>query len=222
MDRNLIKKEAWNLTKEKFLDIWKALIINFVISLAYVVVFNYILKGLNQNVVSIIAMLYNLITIPFSFGLNKYLLAIIRKQEHSIKDLFYYYKHNIIETIVLSMILSLCYSIGLVLYLIPAIIMYLFLSFSENCLVDGTINPIDALAKSCNLMKGYKWDYFNFLISYLLWFFVGICTMGLAFIWVLPYFTISQKIYYLKLLELKEPKKQKTKAKAKTKGKKIK
>ena len=65
MDRNLIKKEAWNLTKEKFLDIWKALIINFVISLAYVVVFNYILKGFNQNVVSIVAMLYNLITIPF-------------------------------------------------------------------------------------------------------------------------------------------------------------
>ena len=130
MDRNLIKKEAWNLTKEKFLDIWKALIINFVISLAYVIVFNYILKGLNQNVVSIIAMLYNLITIPFSFGLNKYLLAIVRKQEHNIKDLFYYYKHNIVETIVLSMILSLCYSIGLMLYLIPAIIMYLFLSFS--------------------------------------------------------------------------------------------
>ncbi len=217
MDRRLIKKEAWDLTKEKFLDLWKVLIINMAISCAYMVLFNYGLKGVNENLTSALAMVYNLITIPFSFGLNKYFLACARREKASIKDLLYYYRHNIIETIVLSMILSLGYNIGLILYIFPAVLMYLFVSMSENCLIDGTSNPIDALSQSCKLMKGYKWDYLNFLISYLLWFFLGIVTMGLAFIWVLPYFTMSQKIYYLKLKEIKSPKKEKKKSKAKFK-----
>ena len=124
MDKSLIKKEAWNLTKEKFGQIWKALIIDLLISSIYVIVFNYLLKENTNGYVQAGAFIYNIVTIPFAYGLSKYLLNVTRNKEALLNDLFYYYKNNILEVVVQSMIMSLLYSIGLAFYLFPAIIIF--------------------------------------------------------------------------------------------------
>ncbi len=204
LDQKLIKNEAKEITKNNFKTIWISLGINFLISLIYLGLFNYFIKDPESNIAMAVSLLYNLITIPFSFGLSKYLLNIIRGEKTSLKDLIYYYHNHLIDTLVLSISLSIMYSLGLNLFILPMIILFLMFGFSENILIDGTYNLIDALTKSYKLMQGYKWDYFNFLISYTLWFLLGIVTMGLAFVWVLPYFMIAQKLYYIKLVEIKE------------------
>ena len=103
------------------------------------------------------------------------------------------------------------YSLGLSLFIFPLVILFLMFGMSENILIDGTYNLIDALSSSYKLMNGYKWDYFNFLISFILWFLLGIVTLGIGFIWVLPYFMIAQRKYYVKLVELQEKPKRKKK-----------
>lgn len=204
MNRTEIKHEAIDLVKNNFKDVWKGLIINFVISLLYSVVVNYFFKDLESPFYIIFSSIFNLVTIPITFGTTKYILSLIRNEKHSIKDIFYFYKHHIIESIILSILLSLCLSVGMILFFVPAIIFALMFSMSENIFVDGTTNAVEALKKSADLMKGYKWDYLNFVISFLGWFILGVITLGLAFIWVIPYFMIAQKIYYEKLNQVKK------------------
>ena len=204
MDTIKIKQEAKQLTKEKFGDLWLALGINLAISLIYTVVFTYIFKDNQEAWVSLCSLAFSLITYPFTMGLNKYLLMITRHETTNIKDLFYYYKNNVLETIVLSMLISIAISLGVMLFVIPAVILYLMFAMAQNYFVDGVISPVDALAKSANLMKGYKMDYLNFLISFIGWLLLGIITMGIAYIWVLPYFMTAQKLYYLELIKIKK------------------
>ena len=214
MDERKIKKEAWEITKNNFGTLWLALGINLLISLIYVLGVNYVLKEINENVLTIISFSYNIITMPFSFGLTKYLLDVANKQKPALKDLIYYYTHNVLEVIVLAMILSILYSLGLSLYLIPAVIFFIWFSMSQNIFILKKCNPLDALTESYILIKGYRWNYFNFLLSFLPWLALGIITCGLAFIWVMPYFMISQKVYYYQLDKIKNPVK-KTSAKKK-------
>ncbi len=204
LDQKVIKNEAKEIVKNKFGTIWLALGINFIISFLYLLFFNLLIKDPQSNMASAISLLYNIITIPFSFGLSKYLLTLTRKEEPNLKDLIYYYRYHLLDTLILSISLSIIYSLGLSLFIFPLIILFLMFGMAENVLIDGTYNLIDALSGSYKLINGYKWDYFNFLISFILWFFLGIVTLGIGFIWVLPYFMIAQRMYYVKLVELQE------------------
>ena len=206
MDTVKIKQNAKKITKEKFGELWLGLGINLAISLIYSIVFTYVFKDNTSAMVSLCSLAYSLITYPFTMGLNKYLLMISRKEKPTMKDLFYYYKNNIIETIVLSMLISIALSIGLVLFIIPGVILYIMFAMAQNYFVDGIINPVEAISESTKLMKGYKMDYLNFLISFLGWLLLGVITFGIAYIWVLPYFMISQKLYYLELIKIKKDK----------------
>ena len=210
MDNNLIKKEAKEIVKKSFGLIWLALGINFGLSIVYTYLFEHVL--IDFKYLNLISLGFSLLTIPFSYGLIKYLLNIARGQKSKIKDLFYYYYHNPLQILLLSMLLSLIYSLGLVLYLIPAIFLYLMFCMAENIIVEKNNNFIDAIKESYNLIKGYKWNYFNFLLSFFPWLLLGIITMGLAFIWIIPYFYLAQKLYYIKLKELKKPSKKKEKS----------
>ena len=53
-------------------------------------------------------------------------------------------------------------------------------------------------------MKGYKGDYFVFLLSFIGWFLLVPFTLGIILIWLLPYILVAQIIYYEKLSELKK------------------
>lgn len=209
MDKNLVKKEAKEIVKKDFALIWLALGINFGLSIIYSYLFEHVLVDFEY--LNLISVGFNLLTIPFSYGLTKYLLNIARGQKSKIKDLFYYYYHNPIQILLLSLLLSLLYSLGFILYIIPAIFLYFMFCMAENIIVEKNNNFIDALKESYNLMQGYKWDYFNFLLTFFPWLLLGIATLGIGFIWVLPYFTLSQKLYYFKLKEIKNPPKKRGK-----------
>ena len=205
MDRRSIKKQAISIVKENFKDIWIGLSVNFIITIIFNILFGYVLNGSNINtyLYNGIPVAFNFLTIPLSFGTSKYLLAVIRNEKHSFSDLFYYYKNRLIETLILSIVISLCTTLGMVAFIIPAIVIYMMFAQAENIFIDSNLNSFDSLKQSINLMKGYKWDYFNFLISFLGWVLLGIVTFGLLYIWVYPYLMISQKLYYVELTKIK-------------------
>ena len=103
----------------------------------------------------------------------------------------------IIATILVGIIVFVC----TLLFVIPGIIMALAYSFVIYLIVDSDIFGVDALKKSREMMKGYKMDYFVFLLSFIGWFILGICTCGILYIWVMPYYYIANTIYYVKLKE---------------------
>lgn len=54
------------------------------------------------------------------------------------------------------------------------------------------------------MMYGYKLDYFIFQLSFIGWQILGAITFGIAYIYVIPYFTFANIVYYEKLKELRE------------------
>ena len=51
------------------------------------------------------------------------------------------------------------------------------------------------------MMNGYKLDYFIFELSFIGWYFLGAITFGIAYIYVIPYFTFANTLYYQRLKE---------------------
>ena len=69
----------------------------------------------------------------------------------------------------------------------------------EFLIADGKNNYKEVLKTSIDMMNGYKWNYFLFLLSYLPWLLLIIVTLGFAIIWVIPYILLGQIIYYQEL-----------------------
>jgi len=70
---------------------------------------------------------------------------------------------------------------------------YTFVSF---IVIDSDAEGKDALTKSREMMKGYKTDYFVFILSFFGWFLLIVPTLGLICIWLLPYLMIAETLYY--------------------------
>ena len=77
-------------------------------------------------------------------------------------------------------------------------------SFIVYIILDNDINGKEALTKSREMMKGYKWDFFVFNLSFLGWIILGIFTLGILYIWLIPYMSIAEVIYYERLKKIKE------------------
>lgn len=54
-----------------------------------------------------------------------------------------------------------------------------------------------AITVSAHLMRNRKMKMIGFELSFIGWFLLGICTGGLAFFWVLPYFNTAYSVFYL-------------------------
>ncbi len=54
-----------------------------------------------------------------------------------------------------------------------------------------------AIRVSIHLMRRRKLKLIGFELSFIGWFLLGVCTMGLAFFWIIPYFNTAYTIFYL-------------------------
>ncbi|MDP4151829.1 MAG: DUF975 family protein [Bacillota bacterium] len=69
-----------------------------------------------------------------------------------------------------------------------SLVTYLCVRFPEK-----KINEI--IKDSVRLMKGHKWEFFVFSLSFILWMLLGFLTCGLALLWVLPYMSGASIIF---------------------------
>ena len=46
------------------------------------------------------------------------------------------------------------------------------------------------------MMKGHKFDYFWLCLSFLGWILVGILTLGIGYLWLIPYITTASAAFY--------------------------
>lgn len=211
MNRKEIKEEAKAKYKNNKLNIWVPLLIWGVITS----VISIIVKAagveittssgdltLAGNIYSIIiAMLQSLFIVCY----YKYMLNFIRTGKfQSMKEILPSLKENW-ATIILGYILIIIFvSIGYILLIIPGIILTLGFSMFYYIIADNKEeNAMDGLKKSWQLMKGYKWDYFVFVLSFLGWYILCALTLGILCIWVVPYCNTAFAIYYEKLQQTK-------------------
>jgi uncharacterized membrane protein len=64
-----------------------------------------------------------------------------------------------------------------------------------------TISANEAITQSRKLMFGYKWKYFLLLLSFIGWGILSVITLGIGFIWLVPYMTASLAAFYDQLVK---------------------
>lgn len=192
-----IKEEAKRLTSKHILKFWKSSLLVFGSSIALAIILGIISGG-------ILAFITELLALPLYIGFISYILGLTRKEEVSLTDIFQDYKKIglIIVTLIISYVLIM---IGYILLIIPGIMIAFSLVMVGYLLADSKeTNPGEArniIRQSREMMNGYKMDYFIFELSFIGWYLLGVITFGIAYIYVIPYFTFANTLYYQRLKE---------------------
>ena len=137
-----------------------------------------------------------LICSPITLGYATIMLQISRKQSSKFEQLFHGFKRFgvALGTFILSFIFIILWTLLLI---IPGIIA--FLRYSQIWYIlseDEYINPMDAIRKSTEMMVGNKWKLFCLYCRFMGWFILCILTLGLGFIVLGPYISVSGAKFY--------------------------
>lgn len=192
-----IKEEAKKLTSKHILKFWKSSLLVFASSIALAIILGIISGG-------VLAFITELLALPLYIGFISYILGLTRKEEVSLTDIFQDYKK--IGLIVVTLIISYVFIIfGYILLIIPGIMIAFSLVMVGYLLADSKETSIseakNIIRESIEIMNGYKLDYFIFELSFIGWYFLGAITFGIAYIYVIPYFTFANTLYYQRLKE---------------------
>ena len=202
MDWSKIKTKARELARPNLWNYWKLMI--YIIVITFIISFFVGLMPIRYEISTFISsLLGQLATAPLCVGLYWCLLCIVRNGEYVLSDFFKYFKYCWF-ILLLQLIVSIFTWVGLALLIVPGIIIALGCSMIFYIFADGESKPMECIRKSMLLMKGYKWDYFVFSLTFLGWFILSILTLGILLIWVIPYYQLSITIYYDELVKSAE------------------
>ena len=135
-----------------------------------------------------------------SAGYIKYILTFVRTGKFNTDEIINTIKEKWLHILVAEILVGLIVGLCSILFVIPGIIMALAYAFVMYLIVDKdyAVGP-DALKASREMMKGYKWDYFVFGLSFISWIILGVFTFGILYIWLIPYMQVASALYYERL-----------------------
>ena len=134
---------------------------------------------------------------PLAIGMTIFFLNISRDNNPEIDNLFIPFKTSWVNSILAYLMMGILVVVGFFLLIIPGIIASLM--FSQVFFImgeDKAIGAYDALVKSMNMMKGYKWKFFRILLRLMGLAILCLFTLGIGFIWLLPYQNVVFAKFY--------------------------
>ena len=211
MNRKEIKEKAKGLLKGNIWNIlWPMLVISVLQSLisrlfgGTVVVDYNNLESANMTVTSYFGTGIAAILAGIAYGgYYKYLLNFVRKGKFETNDIINTIKEKWLNLLIANILVYVIVFACTLLFVVPGIIMALAYTFVSFIVIDSDTEGKDALTKSREMMKGYKWDYFVFILSFIGWFILSPFTLFILFIWLLPYMMIAEVLYYEELKKIK-------------------
>ena len=136
---------------------------------------------------------------PISIGLATYSLSIANEEDYSYNQIVAGFKY-FFKALFLYLLFNISFLIGIILLIIPGVV--IFLMFSQIFYITAEnpqIGVIDAFKKSASLMKNKKLQYFGLFLKYMLFFILGVFTLGIWWLWLIPQAYVSFAIFYKEL-----------------------
>ena len=133
---------------------------------------------------------------PMAIGLSIFSLRLAREQEAKVEQIFDGFKK--FEKGLAAYLLMVVYVfLWMLLFIIPGIIKAISYSQTFFILADNDdIESSEALKMSEEMMDGYKWKYFFMGLRFLGWGILCIFTLGIGFLWLIPYMQVSYANFY--------------------------
>ncbi len=149
----------------------------------------------------LVSWIFTIALSPVIYGYYSVFLDMERSNSVIAKNLFQAFEASIYFKVLGIYFLSTLYIVlWSLLLLIPGIIKAM--AYSQIYFIlkdDQTIGVNEAITKSRKMMDGHKGKYFLLLLSFVGWAFIGVITLGIAFLWIIPYYTASLAAFYEKL-----------------------
>jgi uncharacterized membrane protein len=158
-----------------------------------------IIIGITQNIPIIGFAGVLIIGGPMLLGSIYFSLNIARGKETNIEVLFDGFKlfGKALGTYLLMMLYIIAWTLLLI---IPGIIKGISYSQTFYLLAeDDSLGSEDAILKSMEMMEGNKMKYFLLGLNFIPWALLCILTLGIGFLWLVPYAQVSYANFYLNL-----------------------
>ena len=133
---------------------------------------------------------------PLSLGAAIFSISLARGKEAMLEQLFQGFKRfgTALGAYLLMMLYVLLWTL---LFIIPGVIAALSYSLTFYILADDeSIKAEDALKKSKVMMNGYKMKLFKLYLRFFLLSLLCILTLGIGFLWLIPYANITMAFFY--------------------------
>ncbi|MBJ8029099.1 DUF975 family protein [Bacillus cereus group sp. N21] len=139
---------------------------------------------------------------PLTLGAYYLALNTVRDKTAGIGQLFKWCKglNKLIKSILIYLLMDIYITLWTLLFIIPGIVKifsYTMTFFILNDHPEFSMNQ--AITESRRMMNGHKMDYFLICLSFIGWFILSILTLGIGFLWLIPYFYTTKAAFYEKV-----------------------
>jgi uncharacterized membrane protein len=132
----------------------------------------------------------------FALGIATFSLAIARKESAKLEMIFSGFQY-FGKTLGLYLLVILFVILWMLLLIVPGIIAAFSYSLAFYLMSDNPdIGVMEAIDKSKKMMYGYKWKFFRLNLRFFGWFLLGILSLGIGFLWIVPYISVSTAKFY--------------------------
>lgn len=137
-----------------------------------------------------------LISGPFALGAAIFSLSLSRGQEAKLEQIFHGFNY-FGKALAAYLLMLLFIILWTLLLIIPGIIAALSYSMTFYILADDrSLKPEEALKRSKNLMEGNKLKLFYLALRFFLLALLCVLTLGIGFLWLIPYVNITMAKFY--------------------------
>ena len=199
MNRVELKEKAKASLNGKYGDAILMMIVYFLmeIVLTFILGFTGGLLSLSENAVSLLSSIFSIIFSGlFGFGMISYYLKVSRNEEVTYKELFS--KFDLcLPYILISLTTGAFIFLWSLLFIIPGIIASISYTLVYMIKLDNPeMSTMEVISKSKEMMKGHKIDYVVLVLSFLGWSILGIFTLGILYLWLIPYMSVTFANFY--------------------------
>lgn len=133
---------------------------------------------------------------PLTLGWTIFFLNLVRRQEAQLAQLFDGF-YRFVNAFLAYLLMILFIFLWSLLLLIPGIVAFLSYSMTFFILTDHPeMEGLVALRNSKVLMKGNRWKLFCLFWRFLGWFLLGVLSLGIGFLWIVPYLQTALAQFY--------------------------
>ncbi len=118
---------------------------------------------------------------PMTVGLTGFSLSLARKQEARFEQIFDGFKKFQVALLLIVPGVIAAFSCAMAYYILAG---------------NDSIGPLEAISRSKEMMQGNKWKLFCLSVRFLGWAVVCVLTLGIGFLWVLPYMSVALARFY--------------------------
>jgi len=149
-----------------------------------------------SNSMDIVVIFATLLLIPVGMGWSWIALSLSRGEQAKVSGLFEPYR-MFLKVIGLSIVQFVFVVLWMLLLIVPGIIKIFSYMLTSYILRDEpSIGILEAITRSRQMMDGHKMEAFRLFLSFIGWGLLGIITLGIGFLWITPYFSVTFAKFY--------------------------